>query len=619
MEQENTFVKDLIIKIIMVVLFVFLLMWLYPLPNLNPLYDRLFVDNIETMKNAGKSYFTLERLPKEVGATEVLSLEEMQTRKLVLPIVDSKGEFCDPHTSYVEVMKMETEYIIKAHLSCSTKTDYVIEHLGCYDLCQDVCQTEEKEEEVIEPQIAPTPKKPTPAPIKPQPQVKKNDVVEYQFSRELYQGYKIINGTVTEYEHVKYADKISDYKYECEKGKKVGTECKIEEKVSSTIPARVETATSTYTVNAEKRNEIDSYTIPAKREVTTTSYTVAAKTDTRTTSYTVAAQKEVLTSSYTIAAKANTTTTYTCSEGVKEGNQCKIQTADGYTYGSWVYKRTETSKSPLSVYENATEKRVYVGTEQQYACDGCFNMVTIYKYSIYQRSATPKYKTTYVPAKANITTTYTCSAGVKEGDKCRIYETTNVYTCSKGTREGDRCRIYETTTDYYCPPGTREGSKCRIYETIDYYTCSQGTVEGNRCRITDIITSYYCPQGTLVGSKCRIDEYSTIYICDKGQLEGKKCRISEIKTTFKEAKKIPIYKRVEVDRKWSIEKKLTGWETTGQKRERTTSSEKVYTGWVTSLPAGYKITEQKTEYKWSTNRSLPGWTKTGKTRKTNLY
>jgi len=102
-------------------------------------------------------------------------------------------------------------------------------------------------------------------------------------------------------------------------------------------------------------------------------------------------------------------------------------------------------------------------------------------------------------------------------------------------------------------------------------------------------------------------------------LEGKKCRISEIKTTFKEAKKIPIYKRVEVDRKWSIEKKLTGWETTGQKRERTTSSEKVYTGWVTSLPAGYKITEQKTEYKWSTNRSLPGWTKTGKTRKKNLY
>lgn len=138
-------IKEIIIKIIMVVLFVFLLMWLFPMPNMNPFYDRLFADNIETMKNAAKSYYTVERLPKEIDDTVYMTLEEMEEKRLLLPLVDSENNFCDTKGSYVEIMKAETEYIIKTHLSCPARTDYLIEHLGCYDLC-DVKLVAEKEE-----------------------------------------------------------------------------------------------------------------------------------------------------------------------------------------------------------------------------------------------------------------------------------------------------------------------------------------------------------------------------------------------------------------------------------------------------------------------------------------
>ena len=41
MEKErNYFFRDLIVKILIVLLFVFLLMWLLPMPNMAPLYDK---------------------------------------------------------------------------------------------------------------------------------------------------------------------------------------------------------------------------------------------------------------------------------------------------------------------------------------------------------------------------------------------------------------------------------------------------------------------------------------------------------------------------------------------------------------------------------------------------
>ena len=149
MYNESEFsIKGFLLKVILVILFVFLLMWLIPRPNLDPLYNRIFNENILEMKDAAKSYFTVERLPEEVGDKEKLTLQEMLEMKLLLPIIDSDGAACDTTKSYVEIMKTETEYIIKVNLSCTYKTDYIIEHMGCYDICPGKCvpTVEEKKE-----------------------------------------------------------------------------------------------------------------------------------------------------------------------------------------------------------------------------------------------------------------------------------------------------------------------------------------------------------------------------------------------------------------------------------------------------------------------------------------
>jgi len=146
MENDRSFsITGLIVKIILVIAFIFLLIWLFPMPNLKPVYDRIFADNVETMTDAAKSYYTVERLPKNLNDTVKLTLNEMLSMKLVLPIADSDNRLCDGNASYVEITKTATEYIIKTNLSCPTRTDYIIEHMGCYNLCSTECTIAQQE------------------------------------------------------------------------------------------------------------------------------------------------------------------------------------------------------------------------------------------------------------------------------------------------------------------------------------------------------------------------------------------------------------------------------------------------------------------------------------------
>ncbi|MDD3048760.1 MAG: hypothetical protein PHQ89_02055 [Bacilli bacterium] len=159
-ERENRPVwRGFLIKALIVILFVFLLMWIIPFPNLNPVYDNLFNQNVESMRDAAKGYYTVERLPKNVGDTTKMTLAEMLDKKLVLSFTDSKGKQCDTKASYVEVIKAENEYVIKVYLSCSTRTDYILYHYGCYDICSDTCKA------TVTPTVTPT----------------KNTVVKYQY------------------------------------------------------------------------------------------------------------------------------------------------------------------------------------------------------------------------------------------------------------------------------------------------------------------------------------------------------------------------------------------------------------------------------------------------------
>ena len=139
MKEKNsngsTFIRDLLVKLLLIVIFVFLLMKLLPIPDLTALYGNVFSNNINAMKDAAKSYYTTERMPSETGKSSKMTLQEMLDQNLLLPFTDKDGNECDTKKSYVKVTKGETEYELKVSLTCNGETKYVIEKIGCYDFC----------------------------------------------------------------------------------------------------------------------------------------------------------------------------------------------------------------------------------------------------------------------------------------------------------------------------------------------------------------------------------------------------------------------------------------------------------------------------------------------------
>ena len=185
-ERRETFsIRDVVLQILFIALFVFILLWFFPTKGdlkkaVEPLYASIFNENVEIMSEAGKSYFTTSRLPKNIGDRVSMTLGDMLDKKLLLPFVDSQGKQCDLNNSYVEITKMDDEYNMKINLKCSDNEDYIIVHMGCYNYCEtDIC---EKQEVAIVPTggkntpkptpVKPTPVKPTPVkpiPVKPIP------------------------------------------------------------------------------------------------------------------------------------------------------------------------------------------------------------------------------------------------------------------------------------------------------------------------------------------------------------------------------------------------------------------------------------------------------------------
>ena len=139
-ENRGLTIKGLLIRLILIVIFIFLLIWLFPMPDLKPLNNQIFADNLDRMKNVAKTYYTTERLPKDINTSKKMTLREMIDNKLILPLMDSNGKYCSKDDSYIEITKLENEYVIKVYLSCTDKKDYIVEHFGCYDICSDTCK-----------------------------------------------------------------------------------------------------------------------------------------------------------------------------------------------------------------------------------------------------------------------------------------------------------------------------------------------------------------------------------------------------------------------------------------------------------------------------------------------
>ena len=167
-ERKGNLLKEFLMKLILVIIFVLLLIWLVPWPNmdsyieaLNPLKSQIFNANLQEMKDAAILYYTEERLPQEVGDTKTLTLQQMLDLILLVPFVDKDGNSCDVTESYVTIEKQETEYLLKVNLKCGEEEDYILVHIGCYAYCTSyVCEKEENEPvkpgDIIRPTATPT-------------------------------------------------------------------------------------------------------------------------------------------------------------------------------------------------------------------------------------------------------------------------------------------------------------------------------------------------------------------------------------------------------------------------------------------------------------------------------
>jgi len=133
--KNSSFIRDLLVKVLLIVIFIFLLMYLFPMPNLNPFYSSIFNNNIQTMKDAAEDYYTTERMPEENGKSTKMTLQEMIDQKLIIPFVDKDGKACNTKKSYVKVTKKDKEYELKVSLTCGKESNYVIEKIGCYNFC----------------------------------------------------------------------------------------------------------------------------------------------------------------------------------------------------------------------------------------------------------------------------------------------------------------------------------------------------------------------------------------------------------------------------------------------------------------------------------------------------
>jgi len=138
------------IKGIIVIIFILFTVWLLSLSNkginnkLDVLTDNIFSQNIDKMKEVGKSYFTTERLPQKVGEVKTLTLAKMYDENYILELKDKDGHACSAKNSYVSIEKMENEYQMKVYLECGEESDYIVVIMGCYDYCDsDICEKQE--------------------------------------------------------------------------------------------------------------------------------------------------------------------------------------------------------------------------------------------------------------------------------------------------------------------------------------------------------------------------------------------------------------------------------------------------------------------------------------------
>ena len=555
---------DLLIKAILIIALIIFLIWLVPKKDVITLKDSIYSDNINKMKDAARDYYTKDRLPKNVGESTSMTLGDMINKHLVIEFTDKDNKVCDQSTSKVTVTKIsDEEYVLKVELNCGDQKNYILDTIGCYDVCpKGNCDVS-----VDTPIIPDTPIVPDDVPTI------NNTTTYYQFRKPSYttntsytcpNGY-ILNGSkcyknstgaiidatpiyspdkiITTDAKINYSGEYIQYidpivtivngNYTCPSGYTLNgaycikyTNATLEEgEIRYTCPNgyTLNGTKCSYTYTASYSSGKVSYTCPNGGELKGTKCVITKDVIKNTKKVCPSGYKSNGNSCYKLY-NATPKDTYTCPSGYTlNGTKCtkteKTTPSYNKVYGNWVpsggiqYKSTATA---AYVYE--TSKLEFIDAINGRVCgEPCGNKGIWYMYQYYTRTVTNK--------------PY-CKTGTLNSDKTKCIVTTSI-NATKGTT-------------YTCPNGgTYDSSKGKCVLTANYImqddkTCPTGYVmSGNKCvkeyNATKVTGNgyYYCPNGgTLSGSRCTITVNATRdieldkYVCpnDGSILVGSKCK-----------------------------------------------------------------------------------------------
>ena len=356
-QEKNGFsIVGFIAQVLVILLFVFVLMWLFPTKSYlenngtagagtgsnSALSELLFNQNLLSMKDAAREYYTVKRMPSTNGNSKSLTLDEMIKNSMVVEFVDANGNKCDRDASYVKVTKVDNEYEMEISLTCGKVTKTIKTTVGCYNYCESgLCE-------------------------------KKNQEVT------LYQYSKTTEGTS------KWSKWSEWSKTEVTETSKREVETKVKnEKVGTTTTTTAATATTTYSCP-------EGYTLSADKKTcikpTSTTEVVDAKATTTyscATGYTLSADKKTCskTTSSTSTVASTAKTTYSC--------------ATGYTLSD---KKCYKTTSGTSVIASTGKTKYSCATGKLNSQNKCDITVDVYKdvtYYRYRTLTTTESKTVY--------------------------------------------------------------------------------------------------------------------------------------------------------------------------------------------------------------------------------
>lgn len=155
--------RSILLKLIIIIAIVALLIWILPKfvgykKTSNKLEENSsktvsvskfeFESNQLKLRDAALKYYGKDKIPVDVGQKSKLTLDQLQKEKVLSEIVDDENRSCNVSESYVELTRLDNDYLLKVSLVCGEENDYKIFHVGEYEYCDNTLCEKSSQREV---------------------------------------------------------------------------------------------------------------------------------------------------------------------------------------------------------------------------------------------------------------------------------------------------------------------------------------------------------------------------------------------------------------------------------------------------------------------------------------